>query len=145
MSGTRSAEVRWFRVAVQALAVIAASDGACPSAAIAQDLASHAAFLRRVLAQLVRSGIVEAQEGRAGGYRLARPTADVTLADIYMAVRLAGAASQCASAGACPPGGLTTVLDEIAAETDQAVVETLARHSLASVVGRAEAAPGGIK
>jgi Rrf2 family transcriptional regulator, repressor of oqxAB len=144
MSGSRPGEVRWFRVAVQALAVIAATDGACPSAAIAEGVSSHAAFLRRVLAQLARAGVVEAQEGRAGGYRLARPARDITLGEIYAAVKLAepgdpgaGEAGKACPSGEAPPVCVATALDAIGAEVEQAIVETLTRHSLASVMAGA--------
>ena len=36
----------WFRVAVQALVLIAETDGVCSSTVIAQELKAHATFLR---------------------------------------------------------------------------------------------------
>ena len=45
-----------------------------------------AAFLVRILADLRRSGIVRSHRGAEGGYRLARPAAEVTLADVIRAV-----------------------------------------------------------
>jgi Rrf2 family transcriptional regulator, repressor of oqxAB len=75
----------WFWVAVQALVVLSEAERACPSTTIAQDLNTHAVFLRRVMAQLVRAEIVEAREGRDGGYRLARPAGQITLADVFTA------------------------------------------------------------
>ncbi|MFA5042550.1 MAG: Rrf2 family transcriptional regulator [Kiritimatiellia bacterium] len=40
----------------------------------------------KILQQLVRSGILETERGPAGGARLARPPAEVTLLEIYGAV-----------------------------------------------------------
>src|SRR5579872_5031572 len=64
----------WFGAATQAVVYLArAEDAVCPSGAIADHMRSHAVFLRRVIATLCRAGLVEAREGRDGGYRLARP------------------------------------------------------------------------
>lgn len=43
-------------------------------------------FLESILAELRRSGIVGSQRGSDGGYWLARPAAEVTVADIIRAV-----------------------------------------------------------
>lgn len=43
-------------------------------------------FLENILRELRRAGIVSAQRGADGGYRLARPPADITLADIIRTV-----------------------------------------------------------
>src|SRR5258708_20409683 len=79
----------WFPVAVQALVVLAETDGPCSSSTMAQDLKAHAVYLRRGLAQLVRANLIHAREGRDGGYRLAPPAHDITLAEVYQAVTVA--------------------------------------------------------
>jgi Rrf2 family protein len=43
-------------------------------------------FLENILAELRRAGIVESRRGAAGGYLLARPAAEVSLADVIRAV-----------------------------------------------------------
>jgi Rrf2 family protein len=43
-------------------------------------------FLENILAELRRAGIVESRRGAAGGYLLARPATDVTVADVIRAV-----------------------------------------------------------
>lgn len=43
-------------------------------------------FLQAILADLRRSGIVLAQRGQSGGWRLAKPAATVTVADVIRAV-----------------------------------------------------------
>lgn len=43
-------------------------------------------FLENILADLRRSGLVASQRGAEGGYRLAVPAAEVTVADIIRAV-----------------------------------------------------------
>jgi Rrf2 family transcriptional regulator, repressor of oqxAB len=144
MSPKGPVEDGWFYVAVQALVRLAGSESSCSSATIAQDVDAHAVFLRRVLAQLVRAEIVSAREGRAGGYRLARPASLITLAEIYAAVKLAGAAEDCESTS-CTLAlktnvGVQVTLDGISAEIEQRKVEVLGRYSLADVIERASSA-----
>ena len=43
-------------------------------------------FLQAILADLRKAGIVVAQRGQSGGWRLAQPAADVTVADVIRAV-----------------------------------------------------------
>src|SRR4051794_20011021 len=50
----------------------------------AQDIPNK--FLESILAELKRSGIVSSQRGSEGGYWLARPAAEVSVADIIRAV-----------------------------------------------------------
>ena len=125
----------WFPVAVQALVVIAGTEGLCSSHTMAQDLKIHAVFVRRVLAQLVRTNIVQAREGRDGGYRLARPAEHITLAEVYQAVKVAEPQDD----AACSNGvnaRVQTILDEVGAEAEQHLLESLKQHALASVLER---------
>ena len=43
-------------------------------------------FLENILMQLRHAGLVESRRGAEGGYRLARPAAEVTLADVIRAI-----------------------------------------------------------
>lgn len=43
-------------------------------------------FLENILAELRRAGIVESRRGAAGGYLLARPATEISLADVIRAV-----------------------------------------------------------
>ena len=43
-------------------------------------------FLQNILVELRHDEIVEAQRGRDGGFRLARPAAEITVADVVRAV-----------------------------------------------------------
>jgi Rrf2 family transcriptional regulator, repressor of oqxAB len=139
---TRSAAVgpSWFAVAVRALAMLADSACVCPSAAIAGEVRTHAVFLRRILAQLARAGIVEAREGRDGGYQLCRPAESITLADVYQALNAASpiAVSRAPFDTTCPgdsPLGLA--LGEVQLEIERGVIEALRGHTVASVMAGA--------
>lgn len=129
----------WFPVAVQALVFLAEPDGTAttcrPSSAMAQDLQSHAVFLRRVLAQLGRANLIQAREGRDGGYRLARPAEQITLAEVYQAVNAPDPTDHTAGASHVPTP-VQSVLDEIVAEAERRRLEVLGRFTLASVLQR---------
>lgn len=53
---------------------------------LAGSVNTHAVFLRRIMRDLAKSGLVETREGRKGGYRLARPAKTIFLDEIYLAV-----------------------------------------------------------
>ncbi|SRR5258708_382805 len=125
----------WFPVAVQALVVLAESDGACSSSIMANNLKAHAVFVRRVLAYLVRANLVQAREGRDGGYRLARPAEQITLAEVYQAVRVIDSPEDPQDASDVNLQ-VQAVLEEIGAEAEQHLIELLSHASLASVLER---------
>ncbi len=94
------------------------------------------AFLRRVLALLARAGIVGAQEGRSGGYRLARPAAEITLAEVFRAVRSPGASAEPAP-DSCLNERVESALGDIVKHAEEAALAVLAEYTLAGVVERA--------
>lgn len=62
-------------------------DGAAlPAAALAEFHGVPGPYLAKSLQALARASIVESIPGRRGGYRLARPPADITLLEIVQAV-----------------------------------------------------------
>jgi Rrf2 family protein len=55
-----------------------------PEIAASEGLSSP--YVAKLLAVLRHSGLIESVRGRAGGYRLARPPADITLGTVMMAL-----------------------------------------------------------
>ena len=125
----------WFPVAVQALVVIAGTEGRCSSHTMAQDLKTHAVFVRRVMTQLARANIVQAREGRDGGYRLARSAEHITLAEVYQAVKVAEPQEDVTDSNGVN-ARVQTILDEVGAEAEQHLIEALEHLTLASVLER---------
>lgn len=76
------------RYAVMAMADLAKYGGseAVSLAAIAERQHLSAAYLEQLFLQLRRAGLVESTRGRAGGYRLGRPAAQIHVGDIMYAV-----------------------------------------------------------
>jgi Rrf2 family transcriptional repressor of oqxAB len=134
----------WFAIAVKALMQLAHARDMCPSGELAGSIGSHAVFLRRILAPMVRAGFVEAREGRVGGYRLARSPAEISLADVYRALLSSpyeDAIPLEAARGPAIPPAPSGIFTQVVAEVDAAVLEVLARHPLAELVAAMDATP----
>lgn len=134
---------RWFPVAVQALLVLAESEEACSSSTIAQELKAHAVFLRRILAQLARANLIQAREGRDGGYRLARPAELITLAEVYQAVTTAEATEQAEDNRM--DIRVQTCLEEIGGEAEQSILTVLGQYTIALLQTRIAQCPRSAK
>ncbi|KKD54823.1 MULTISPECIES: RrF2 family transcriptional regulator [Paenibacillus] len=76
-----------LKIAIQAIVWLAKSGSMISSALIARQVDSHATFIRRVMQSLNNAGIVESKGGREGGYFLRKSSAEITIGDIYEAIR----------------------------------------------------------
>ncbi|MCY0953998.1 Rrf2 family transcriptional regulator [Streptomyces sp. H27-S2] len=65
-----------------------------------------AAYLNKQLQALARAGIVTSSPGPRGGFRLARPLADISLMDVVAAVEGTDEAFRCAEIRRRGPGGV---------------------------------------
>ncbi|MGO4185379.1 Rrf2 family transcriptional regulator [Paenibacillus sp. TAF43_2] len=76
-----------FRAALCVILLLTEHGGTLTSSEMAQQLNVHSAYLRKIMSTLLKAGMVEAKEGQDGGYKLKHPESDITLADVYDAVR----------------------------------------------------------
>jgi Rrf2 family transcriptional regulator, iron-sulfur cluster assembly transcription factor len=76
------------RYAVTAMADLAkyGAGESVPLSAVAERQQISLAYLEQLFSKLRRAGLVESARGRAGGYRLARPAAGITVAQVLQAV-----------------------------------------------------------
>ena len=75
-----------FAIAVHVLTFLAlAGDEPTTSEYIAGSVNTNPVVIRRILSALRQAGLVTAQPGIGGGSSLARPAAEITLADVYRA------------------------------------------------------------
>ena len=127
-----------FAVAVHVLALMARAGGApLKSGAIARSVNTNPVVIRRILCALARAGLVTSQTGAAGGTRLARPAAEITLMEVYRAVepREIFALHRRPPDPDCPVGmNIETVLHGLQSEIDNAVDAALGRTTVANVV-----------
>ncbi|MGL5017311.1 MAG: RrF2 family transcriptional regulator [Luteolibacter sp.] len=68
--------------AVSYLAAVSAEERLTGSAEIAESREISQQLIAKVLTMLSRAGLVEGTRGPSGGYRLARPAAEITLLDV---------------------------------------------------------------
>jgi Rrf2 family protein len=76
--------------ALRAVAELASSGGSAESPVTAERLATAQAippkFLESILLQLRRAGVVHSQRGPEGGYWLAKPANEISLADVIRVI-----------------------------------------------------------
>jgi Rrf2 family protein len=82
------------------------ADGALPLHAIAERQQISLAYLEQLFLKLRRAGLVESARGRSGGYRLGRPAATISVAQVMAAVEEDTRMTRCGGEAAkpCLPG-----------------------------------------
>ena len=129
------------RYAVMAMADLAGNEAGQKPVALA-DIAQRQdislSYLEQLFAKLRRGGLVTSVRGPGGGYRLARPSADLRIADIIVAVDEPIAATRCrpGSAKGCTKTGARCVTHDLWEELGQQIHVFLSSVSLADVVER---------
>ncbi|HTX50166.1 MAG TPA: Rrf2 family transcriptional regulator [Caulobacteraceae bacterium] len=134
------------RYAVMAMTDLAlrAGEKAVSVAEIAARQQISQAYLEQLFARLKRRGLVTAQRGPGGGYRLARSAAETTVADVVTAVDEPLRATRCVGgAVGCMRDGARCLTHDLWDETGRRIQAYLASVSLADVLngrlGREEA------
>jgi Rrf2 family iron-sulfur cluster assembly transcriptional regulator len=133
------------RYAVMAMADLAGQaagpDSGTPSRPVAlADIAERQdislSYLEQLFAKLRRGGLVTSVRGPGGGYRLSRPSGELRIADIIMAVDEPIAATRCktGSAKGCTKTGARCVTHDLWEELGQQIHVFLSSVSLADVV-----------
>jgi Rrf2 family protein len=124
------------RATVELAAAQLAAEGArapMKGEAIAAAQGIPGRFLESILAELRRSSIIGSQRGADGGYWLARPAADVSVADVIRAVE-----GPLADVHGAPPeeavyGGAAAALQRVWIATRVALREVLETTTLADI------------
>ena len=71
---------------MRALLTLAEQGGAATSEQLANSQGLPVKFLGAIMSELRRAGLVTSQRGSEGGYRLGRPAADISVADVMRAL-----------------------------------------------------------
>ncbi|MGO4344017.1 Rrf2 family transcriptional regulator [Paenibacillus sp. MCAF9] len=127
-----------FKIAVHSIVWLAQSGSILSSAMIANQVNSHATFMRRVMQALAAAGIVESKGGREGGYILRKTADEITLGDIYAAVNTCSAEPE--SDGNCGETGhkLDVELEKILFEAEQKTIDYLRQYTINDVMERVD-------
>jgi len=127
------------RYAVMAMADLAGHAAESKPVALA-DIAERQdislSYLEQLFAKLRRGGLVTSVRGPGGGYRLSRPSAELRIADIIVAVDEPIAATRCSggSAKGCTKTGARCVTHDLWEELGHQIHIFLSSVSLADVV-----------
>jgi len=125
------------RYAVMAMADLAGhGEGRAVSAGeIAARQQISQPYLEQLFSRLRRRGLVTAHRGPGGGYRLARPAGETSVADVVMAVDEPLRAIRCGGGKAgCMKDGTRCLTHDLWEETGRQIRAYLASVSLADVV-----------
>ncbi|RED51796.1 Rrf2 family transcriptional regulator [Cohnella lupini] len=137
---------KWFGLALQALVILSKTNAqSCPSAELAVQLQSEATLLRRILATLVKGGILDTREGRDGGYRLKKDPSDITLAEVYTVLQVGDPMSFGIkeTAGTNPFGQeMQAIFSDLTSEMERSLVDVLGRYTVEQIADRAQQCQG---
>ena len=79
---------RTFSTAIHILAVLGAHEpDLVSSESLAVGIRTNPGLIRRVLLKLSEAGLVETTKGKNGGSRLARKASQISMEDVYLAVK----------------------------------------------------------
>jgi Rrf2 family protein len=133
-----------------ALELAAADEGPVKGDRVAEAQKIPLKFLENILSELRRAGIVGSQRGADGGYRLARPADEVSVADVIRAVEGPLADVHGTSPEALDPPGVAAPVKQVWLATRAALrsvlevvtVGHIARDELPPIVAELLADPG---
>jgi Rrf2 family iron-sulfur cluster assembly transcriptional regulator len=110
----------------------------CRAVALAEIAARQEislSYLEQLFARLRRKGLVQSARGPGGGYRLTRPPADTSIADIVLAVDEPLRATRCAAKGkGCMVKGERCLTHDLWEDLGHKIEDYLASVSLADVI-----------
>lgn len=129
-----------FIVAVHALVFLNHKQGVVSSEALAENVCTNAARVRKVMAPLKRAGLVETREGNEGGYRFAADPVGTDLASIAEALDVRFVEARWHSGDAdkecLVASGMGGIMEGIFADLDDCCRERLKRVTVASIDDR---------
>lgn len=128
--------IRWFGMALQALIVLSDQKGHCPSGRIAEQIDSQSAFLRKILTHLVKANLIQAKEGRDGGYSLVKEPRDITLAEVYDAINANPFTKDfiCVESKECLASTTKDVLSDLRDEMESWIIDGLKTKTVADLL-----------
>ena len=105
------------------------------------DIAEHAGtnpvVVRRVLGRLRNAGLLTSEKGHAGGWRLARPPENITLADVYLALdeSLVASSNETSTSACSLEYELHRRVADVLRDVEQSLVSRLGETSILDVRG----------
>jgi len=134
-----------FAMAVHALALLASANESATSGRIAKSIGASGPHVRALLAALARERFVLAEEGRHGGYRLAREASSIRLSEVFVALDGGDVLTPnpCSPHPACFVGaGMEAAFSDVAGRVRRSVLAALGNLTVADVNRAARRASG---
>lgn len=129
-----------FAMAVHVLSVLAYQEGrVIGSEDLARSVDTNPSFLRGLIGALRNAGLVETRLGKGGGTMLARPAANITLYDVYLATESQPALTshECSDRSKCIVAkNMVRLLADVNQRLEGAVEEELQKMTLADLVSQ---------
>lgn len=127
-----------FAFAVHILTLLSSSEEPLSSAFIAASLNTNPVTVRRLTGVLREGRLVETTQGSQGGARLRRKPQDITLGDVYTAVKAEEypfGLHPAAPSPECPIGcNIHKVLVKVFEETDRVIIRALMKLSIQDIL-----------
>ncbi len=76
-----------FVTAIHVCVYLDLNEGLCSSKRIAESIGTNPVLVRRLIAKLKDHGLVKVARGKTGGCQLAHPATDITLWEVFLAMR----------------------------------------------------------
>lgn len=121
---------------MRALVYLAQTDGQVTADRISAEAQIPRRLLARILAKLANAGLVESQEGRGGGSRLARPAKEITLRDAVEATEGPFEATRCILEQRACGEGRPCAMHEAWEEGQETILDYLKSQTLSEFIER---------
>ncbi|HEX4992763.1 MAG TPA: Rrf2 family transcriptional regulator [Rubrobacteraceae bacterium] len=128
------------RYALRALVYLAWAGERVTASRISAEAGVPRRLLARILADLSRAGLVESEQGRGGGSRLARPADGITLREAVEAVEGPFGVTRCIMEDRACGEGAPCTLHEAWEEGQRAILEYLDDQTLQGFVAQSPTA-----
>jgi len=122
-----------YPIALHILTLLGKSGELMTSEYIAGSININPALARKEISNLRKHGLIESKEGKNGGYSIAKPPSNITLADIYNTVRephILGIAKNTPNPD-CPVGKkISKNIEDLYSDLDQVFIDKLGTMTL---------------
>jgi len=124
------------RYALRALIYLAWAGERVTAERISSEAHIPRRLLARILAKLSHAGLVESEQGRSGGSRLARPAGKITLREAVEAIEGPFGVTRCIMEDRACGEGAPCALHEAWKEGQQAILEYLGTQTIEEFISR---------
>lgn len=101
---------------------------------MAEHAGTNPVVVRRVLGKLREAGLLISEKGSTGGWRLARPAVEISLADVYVALDESLVTTDMGQAPTCSvEGQLHSKVSDLLQEAEDTLISRLRQTTIADV------------